>query len=133
MSPSTRYILSKLEKYPLFETSEEEHDSMKESFEKHCEDMQWANHGLSFLQYIFPIKFLFVVFISLGTIAEYYSTHCQYDGERGWIPRPLHMPDSPTLSFPSFLFPYLYPVSVQADASWTMPTMVEAASANLTV
>merc|ERR1711953_27700 len=111
MSPSTKYVLSRLQKYPLFDNSDEENDSMKDAFDKHSMDIPWSVLSFRFWRLFMPGKFLLVLIITTVAIYEYYLFYCVYDRDMGWISQSLHLPIGSNLNVLSFIAPFnLWPV-----------------------
>merc|ERR1712124_210866 len=111
MSPSTRYILQKLEKFPLFETADEEDDSMKDAFDKHGEDRNWTIKTPRFYEMLLPKKLFIVIVITAVTIIEYYYTYCVKDEKFGWVSHSIYEPASAVLSMRTFIAPFFWPQS----------------------
>lgn len=121
-SPSTSYMLEHLERFPLFETSDEEDDSEKDAWDKHQEDKQWSLKGLFLVA--FPFRLCYMLFLTSFFILKYYIEQCVRTADGSWISKDVHLPLREQLPVLSFIFgpwPGMFPVDQQPEAVWTMP------------
>eukprot|EP00930_Biecheleria_cincta_P013020 TRINITY_DN11816_c0_g1_i2.p1 TRINITY_DN11816_c0_g1~~TRINITY_DN11816_c0_g1_i2.p1 ORF type:complete len:543 (+),score=74.13 TRINITY_DN11816_c0_g1_i2:47-1630(+) len=66
-------------------------------------------------------KYFWIVIVAfLGFMYAYYLTVCQIEEGR-WVSKPLHVPKSLMFSSLNAFLPFLFPLPVEEEPSWTMP------------
>jgi hypothetical protein len=75
---------------------------------------------LNRLSNILPLHLILVFFLTCCCIMNYYTKHCDHVNGR-WVSKPMHLSKTLTFTSANSLFPYLFPVPRDHEASWTMP------------
>lgn len=71
---------------------------------------------------MFPWRLSVCVVLATLLVAEYYWRKCQRGADGAQVSHPLHLPKSREVGFLNALLPYIFPVPVEDDVYWTMPT-----------
>lgn len=71
---------------------------------------------------MFPVKLLFVIFLTSVFVANYYLQHCTKNSDGMWVPNDLHLPRSAEYTMLNFLAPSWFPIEEQEEPVWTMPS-----------
>merc|ERR1712003_67930 len=127
MSKHTKYMVSQLAPFPLFETADEDDDTELDVLEKHMKDTKWTLFSGRLWWSIFPTKMFGMVFLTAFFVAKYYREHCVRGQDGSWVANTVYTPRSDTMSFITFLFgpfPNLFPVETRQDSvAWAMMEM----------
>jgi hypothetical protein len=71
---------------------------------------------------MFPWRLSVCVVLATLLVAEYYWRKCQRGADGAQVSHPLHLPKSREVGLLNALLPYIFPVPVEDDVYWTMPT-----------
>jgi len=111
---SSKHIMEVLENFSPKEETQEESD-----FEVKYTGRSWSTPTW------FPTRFMIVLIVTIGCLADYYARHCTLpEGGSwigGWVSRPMFTPKSTAFNWGDALFPWLFHLEVtDSPAYWSM-------------
>eukprot|EP00929_Paragymnodinium_shiwhaense_P066689 TRINITY_DN3347_c0_g2_i2.p1 TRINITY_DN3347_c0_g2~~TRINITY_DN3347_c0_g2_i2.p1 ORF type:complete len:158 (+),score=26.41 TRINITY_DN3347_c0_g2_i2:108-581(+) len=67
-----------------------------------------------------PWRALLVVVLWIGNMWLYYNNNCMRAQDGSWVSKPVYLPETPEISWPSAFFPSFFPVAHSGDTPFWM-------------
>jgi hypothetical protein len=125
-SPVTLYLLDRLDPFPLYDDSEDEHLTDADHVAKVMEEQQWRWHFWELIWDVLaliPVRLVMTVFLTVWFVGLYYVKHCQLDDDNAWVSDSMFLPKLPEYSLLTFWFPSLFPLETESKPFWTMEAL----------
>jgi len=114
----TQHIMSKLERLPLYEMTEEDCETEEQVIARFEEEEYGPKKIFKILQ-IIPMRLATILCLHCGFQWLYYTRNCTMDKHGGSVSKPMHYPNS--LSFNMIGLMFGFAPQEQAEPFWTMP------------
>mmetsp|Transcript_1456 Transcript_1456/g.4952 ORF Transcript_1456/g.4952 Transcript_1456/m.4952 type:complete len:473 (-) Transcript_1456:189-1607(-) len=117
---ATKHMMEHLEAWPLFDTDEEDNESMEEAYERHQhEDSKSFCSDIKLLLLLLPKRLLFVILLLVTFTLKYYVANCTYSEDGYWISKDMYLPKRVRWDALSLFMGH--GDDLEAEPFWTMP------------